>query len=81
MSEQLNQCKELGRKHFAKINAMSSRWKNRFIPAYIRTHLYVPYYLVEVDGEQVLYVIQYPLHGGRVEFLPLARGTIPEGPS
>ncbi|MDF7817911.1 hypothetical protein P1X15_09905 [Runella sp. MFBS21] len=81
MLDQLQLGKELGRKHFAQINAMSSRWKNRFIPAYIRTHLYVPYYLVEVDGEQVLYVIQYPLHGGRVSFLPLVRGAIPEGPS
>lgn len=81
MEEQFKVGKELGKKHFAQINAMSSRWKNRCVPAYIRDYLYVPYYLTEEGNEQVLYVIQYPLTGDKVSFLPLVRGAIPESPS
>lgn len=81
MIEQLNLGKELGKKHFAQINAMSPRWRSRFVPAYIREHLYVPYYLTEDGDEQVLYVIQYPLQGERVSFLCFARGAIPKSPT
>jgi hypothetical protein len=76
MSTNFEEGKELGRKHLAKINAQSGRWKNRCIPAYIREHLLVPYYLTEEGGVTTLYVIQYPLDGGRVSFLPLIRGDI-----
>lgn len=81
MEEQFKMGKELGKKHFAQIDVMSSRWKSRCVPAYIREHLYVPYYLTEEGSEQVLYVIQFPLTGEKVSFLPLVRGTIPESPS
>jgi len=81
MGDKFKVGRELGKKHLTQIDAMSSRWKNRCIPAYIRDHLYVPYYLTEEGSEQVLYVIQYPLAGDKVSFLPLVRGAIPESPS
>ena len=80
MSTNFETGKELGRKHLAKINAQSERWKNRCIPAYIREHLLVPYYVTEEGGVQTLYVIQYPLVGGRVSFLLLAEGDKTEPP-
>ena len=71
---------ELGRKHLAKIASMSDRWKNRNIPAYMRSYaLLVPYYLVEEQGEYCLYVIQFPIcKGDKVHFLKFARSEIDE---
>lgn len=81
MQDQFKMGRELGKKHYAQINAMSERWKNRHIPAYIRGCLFVPYYITEEGDEQVMYVIQYPLGDGKVSFLPLVRGAIPESPT
>ena len=71
---------ELGRKHLAKIAAMSDRWKNRNVPACIRScNLLVPFYIVEEDGVFSLYIIQYPiLESDRVHFLKFARSEINE---
>lgn len=70
----------LGRKHLAKIAAMSDRWKNRNVPACIRANnLLVPYYIVEEGGFYCLYIIQFPItDSDKVHFLKFARSGINE---
>lgn len=71
---------ELGRKHHTKIAAMSDRWKNRNVPAFVRSmNLLVPYYIVEESGDYCLYVIQFPIaDSDKVHFLQFARSGINE---
>lgn len=79
MNETFNLGKELGRKHFATIAAKGGRWKSRFIPAWIRDFMFVPYYIVEQEGVAELHVIHLPLgNGGRVHFTVYARAEIDE---
>lgn len=70
----------LGRKHLAKIAAMSDRWKKRNVPASIRAaNLLVPYYIVEENGWYCLYIIQFPIaERDKVHFLKFARSGINE---
>lgn len=68
---------ELGSKHFAKIAAMSDRWKKRNVPVYIRTSLLVSHYIVEVDGYFELFIIQFPITvSDKVHFIPFARSKV-----
>ncbi|MCE7061273.1 hypothetical protein [Dyadobacter sp. CY343] len=69
----------LGRKHHAKIAAMSDRWKRRNVPSFIRESLFVPYYITESEEFFELYVIQKPIDASeKVHFSQFARSSLNE---
>lgn len=63
MDQQFVTGQTVGLKHFARIQAKGSRWMGRHVPAYIREHLLVPYYIAPdvASSSTVLWVIQFPV--------------------
>lgn len=54
--------KVIARAVYAKIQSYGNKWKSRNIPIYIRESLMCPFYLTEIDGKEVLFIIQMPNH-------------------
>lgn len=77
--DQFTTGKELGRKAYAKILLQGKRWQSRNIPQWLRDNLLVPYYIAQVDDEEHLFMIQYPLASEeKVHFVLYARRGIKE---
>ncbi|MBU1819922.1 MAG: hypothetical protein KKG00_00220 [Bacteroidetes bacterium] len=59
--KKLSEGKKAGENAYSRIVARGEKWKSRQIPIYIRQNLFVPWYLTAgADGEQKLFIIQYP---------------------
>ena len=72
---------QLGREQLAYVAAQGKRWKSRNIPHTIRHHL-MPYYITELEGCLVIFVLHVPLGGGKVGYREYAReerACLPEG--
>ncbi|KAB7728017.1 hypothetical protein F5984_19880 [Rudanella paleaurantiibacter] len=59
-ASRFNEGMALGQALFVQLDRRGSKYRSRFVPAYIRQHLWLPWYLTRVGDEMQLYIIQPP---------------------